>query len=175
MVQTSLRPLELDDVPELTELLRQNREHLQPWEPRRSDDFFTAAEQERRARLARDEMDAGTSVPFLIIAGREILGRLTLSGVVRGALQSCAVGYWVRADRLGCGHATRAVNLGVAYAFGQLGLHRIQAETVPENTASQKVLQRNGFTQYGLAPRYLKIDGQWRDHVMFQLLRDDAA
>ncbi|UUT35007.1 GNAT family N-acetyltransferase [Microbacterium elymi] len=67
------------------------------------------------------------------------------------------------------------MNLGVAYAFGQLGLHRIQAETVPENTASQKVLQRNGFTQYGLAPRYLKIDGQWRDHVMFQLLRDDAA
>ncbi|WP_417561917.1 GNAT family N-acetyltransferase [Microbacterium sp.] len=175
MAQTSLRPLEIGDVPALTALLRANREHLRPWEPTRAESFFTEPEQERRAHNARDEMDAGTSVPFLVVTEGEILGRLTLSGIVRGALQSCSVGYWIRADRLGEGHATRAVRLALAYAFAQLKLHRVQAETLAENVASQSVLQRNGFTQYGLAPRYLKIDGRWRDHLMFQRLADDAA
>jgi len=175
MAHTSLRMLELGDVPELTALLQANRDHLRPWEPTRSDDFFTEAEQERRARAALADAEAKTSVPLLVTAGGDILGRLTLSGVVRGALQSCAIGYWIRADRLGEGHATRAVGLAVAHAFEKLGLHRVQAETVPENVASQTVLRRNGFTEYGVAPRYLKIDGQWRDHRMFQLLCDDAA
>jgi ribosomal-protein-alanine N-acetyltransferase len=175
MAHTSLRMLELGDVPALTALLQANRDHLRPWEPARSDDFFTAAEQERRARAALADAEAGVAVPFLVTAGGDILGRVTLSGVVRGALQSCAIGYWIRADRLGEGHATRAVGLAVAHAFEHLGLHRVQAETVPENVASQTVLRRNGFTEYGLAARYLKINGQWRDHRMFQVLCDDAV
>jgi len=174
MAQTSLRPLELGDVPALTALLRENREHLRRWDPRRTDDFFTEDEQIRRARSTLAEMDAGDSAAFVITDGDELLGRLTLSGIVRGVFQSCAMGYWVRADRLGRGHATRAVELATAHAFGELGLHRVQAETVRENVASQIVLRRNGFTQYGVAPKYLEINGRWRDHRMFQLLAEDA-
>lgn len=173
MAQTSLRVLELGDVPVLTALLRENREHLQPWEPTRVDSFFTEEEQERRARGALTSMAAGSSVPFVITAGADLLGALTLNGVVRGAFQSCAMSYWIRADRIREGHATRAVGLATAYAFDRLGLHRVQAETVPENVASQAVLRKNGFTPFGVAPRYLKIDGRWRDHHLFHLLQDD--
>jgi ribosomal-protein-alanine N-acetyltransferase len=174
MAQTSLRPLGIDDVPALTRLLRANRAHLRPWEPRRTDGFFTEEEQERRARDAIDQMADGASASFLIADGPDILGRLTLAGIVRGAFQSCAVSYWIRADRVGQGHATRAVGLAVRHAFDELGLHRVQAETLPENTASQSVLRRNGFVRYGFAPKYLKIDGRWRDHRLFQVLRDDT-
>ncbi|MFJ4296180.1 GNAT family N-acetyltransferase [Curtobacterium sp. NPDC089689] len=80
------------------------------------------------------------------------------------------MGYWVRGDRLRRGHATTAVRLAVAHAFGRLGLHRVQAETLPENVASQRVLERNGFVRFGTAPEYLRIAGEWRDHVMFQVL-----
>lgn len=70
----------------------------------------------------------------------------------------------------GVGHATRAATLAIGFAFSQLGLHRVQAETLPENAPSRAVLRRNAFVQYGLAPQYLSIDGQWRDHLMFQRL-----
>jgi [ribosomal protein S5]-alanine N-acetyltransferase len=101
----------------------------------------------------------------------ELLGRITLSGITRGALQSCAMGYWIRADRLRRGHASRAVRAATDHAFDVLRLHRVQAETLPENVGSQRALQAAGFTRYGLAPEYIEIDGVWRDHVMFQLLR----
>lgn len=173
VAMTSLRILELGDAAQLTTLLRENREHLQPWEPTRTDSFFTEDEQERRARGALASMETGSSVPFVITADAELLGALTLNGIVRGAFQSCAISYWIRADRLREGHATRAVGLATAYAFERLGLHRVQAETVPENLASQAVLRKNGFTPFGVAPKYLKINGRWRDHHLFQLLHDD--
>lgn len=191
---TVLRPLSMDDVPALTDLVRDNAEHLRPFEPARSADYFTTEHQTSLVRGLLDEYAAGRCVPFVIVGeshpptastGRgpcaenaaaeeephgEILGRLTLSGVTRGALQSCAMGYWIRRDRLRRGHATRAARLGVDFAFDVLRLHRVQAETLPENTASQEVLRRAGLVEFGLAPQYLHIDGAWRDHLMFQVL-----
>jgi ribosomal-protein-alanine N-acetyltransferase len=70
--------------------------------------------------------------------------------------------------------ASAAVARLARLAFGELGLHRIEAGTLVHNLGSQRVLQRNGFQRYGLAPRFLKIAGQWRDHVLFQLLADDG-
>jgi [ribosomal protein S5]-alanine N-acetyltransferase len=167
-MQTLLRPIRLDDAGSLAAIVSASSEHLRPWEPRRSAEHYT--EPGQRGLITR-LLGTDTTVPFVIESpDGEILGRLTLSGVTRGALQSCAIGYWIRADRLRLGHATRAVRAGLDHAFGVLGLHRVQAETLPENTPSQRVLERVGFTRYGLAPEYLRIDGIWRDHVMFQAL-----
>ncbi len=104
-----------------------------------------------------------------------IAGRLTLSGIVRGPFQSCSVGYWLAEDQTGEGLATEAVRAAVEFAFTQLELHRVQAETLVQNVASQRVLARTGFDQYGLAPRYLNIAGRWQDHLMFQRLNDSAG
>lgn len=170
------RLVTLDDAPVIAELLRVNREFLAPWQPIRADEFFTADGQRSVLEDELAQYEHGTKLPHVILddTGR-IVGRITLSGIVRASFQSCALGYWVGAGDNGRGLATRAVGEIVRIAFEELGLHRVQAETLPHNTRSQRVLERNGFVRYGLAPDYLQIAGRWQDHVMYQLLRTDRT
>ncbi|GAB3046264.1 hypothetical protein GCM10027052_31160 [Parafrigoribacterium mesophilum] len=80
------------------------------------------------------------------------------------------MGYWVAPDYNGRGYAHDAAQLMTTLAFGDMGLHRVQAETLPHNIRSRHVLEDVGFRRYGLAAQYLKIAGKWQDHVMYQLL-----
>ena len=142
-----------------------NRDFLAPFDPVREDDFFTLEVQ--RARIA----EAGRH-SWLILDGGEPAGFIGLSNVVRGPLQSAILSYWVDQDHNGRGLATRAAAAVVDYAFGDLGLHRIEAGTLPDNFASQRVLEKNGFERYGLARRFLLIAGEWRDHVLFERIAE---
>jgi ribosomal-protein-alanine N-acetyltransferase len=90
------------------------------------------------------------------------------------ALLSGNIGYWVAEDSNGLGHATKAVTATVWLAFEDLGLHRVQAETLVHNEPSHRVLVKAGFTRYGLAPAYLRIAGAWQDHVMYQRINDSV-
>lgn len=168
---TFTRLLTMDDATELAKILTENREFLAEWDPLHSDDFFTVERQSALLEQALRDHTAGTSVPLAVLddEGR-IVGRLNINNVVRGALQSASIGYWVSRSHNGQGLATGAVTEAVRIAFDQLGLHRLQAETLIRNTGSQKVLSRNGFTPYGIAPQYLRIAGQWQDHILYQLL-----
>jgi len=160
-----------DDAPALAELLRVNRDFLAPWEPVRGDDYFTPAGQAEVIRHALASHHQGTAFPCVIVDGsHRMVGRITLSGIVRGPFQSCSVGYWVGAADNGRGLASAAVRDIIAVAFGELALHRIQAETLLHNYASQRVLERNGFVRFGLAPAYLNIAGRWQDHLVYQVL-----
>lgn len=153
---------------ELTELLRRNRGFLTPWEPTRGDEFFAEEHQRHLAHAALAAHDAGTMVPLVIVgADGVVAGRLNINGIVRGAFQSGVVGYWVGQDHNGAGLASAAVAEAAAWAT-RLGLHRLQAETLVHNARSRRVLEKNGFVQYGLAPEYLKIGGRWQDHQLFQ-------
>jgi ribosomal-protein-alanine N-acetyltransferase len=171
----STRLITPDDAPALADLLRANRDFLAPWEPDRADDYFTEQGQRAEIDTALERHDQGVAFPHVVLddSGR-IAGRITLNGIVRGPLQSCGLGYWVNAADNGRGLATRAVRAIKRVAFGDLGLHRIQAETLLHNVRSQRVLERNGFVRYGLAPEYLKIAGTWQDHLMFQVLAPDS-
>jgi ribosomal-protein-alanine N-acetyltransferase len=80
------------------------------------------------------------------------------------------MGYWVGASHNGRGYATAAVREIVRVAFEELGLHRVQAETLLHNVRSQRVLEHNGFVRFGMAPAYLKIAGRWQDHAMYQVI-----
>lgn len=172
-MNSHLRVLTQEDVPELTSLLVAQAEYLAPWEPARDPEFFTLDKQSELAGQAILDFNQELSVPFLIVSDRdEILGRITLNGIVRGALQSTAIGYWIRSDYAGQGHATHAVSQAIDYAFTALNLHRVQAEVLPENFGSQRVLERNRFQLFGTAPQYLKINGVWRDHLMYQCLNN---
>jgi len=172
---TACRLITLDDAPVLAELLQVNRDFLAPWDPIRPDEYFTLAGQQAEISGALARYEQGTTLPYVVVdeSGR-VIGRITLSGIVRGAFQSCSVGYWVGARDNGRGLATAAVADIIGVAFGELGLHRIQAETLLHNYASQKVLERNGFVRIGVAQAYLNIAGRWQDHVIYQLLNTAA-
>lgn len=172
---TTTRLVALDDARPLAELLQRNREFLDPWNPIRPDDFFTVDGQRRAIEEALERYEQGTDVARMILEHDEIVGRVTLSNIVRGPFQSCNLGYWVDSAHNGRGVATAAVRDVMRVAFHELGLHRIEAGTLVHNTASQRVLERNGFTRFGLAPQYLSIAGRWQDHAMYQALNPSAS
>jgi ribosomal-protein-alanine N-acetyltransferase len=164
-----IRPVRPEDAVELAALYLANREFLAPFEPVRPPEFFTADGQ--RERLQR-QLD-GETHPFAILDDGAIAGTVNLFGIVRESLQSGVIGYWVDGARNGRGLATGAVGEILEYAFGGLDLHRIEAATLVDNVGSQRVLEKNGFERIGPARRYLRIDDEWRDFVLFQRLADD--
>lgn len=165
------RLLHPDDASALARMEKEDRAFFAPWGPARDESWFTEAGQREEigARLERHRL--GLAVPHIVLddAGN-VQGRITLDNVVRGAFQSCNAGYWIRSAANGRGHATAAVGAMVRLAFDDLGLHRVEAATLLHNAASQRVLERNGFTRFGLAPGYLRIAGRWQDHALFQVL-----
>ena len=101
-----------------------------------------------------------------------LIGGLSLSNVCRGVTQSASLGYWLGLPFIRCGHMTAAVEAAMPHAISTLRLHRVEAASMPENTASIRVLERNGFEREGFARRYLRIQGTWRDHVLFGFVSD---
>jgi ribosomal-protein-alanine N-acetyltransferase len=162
------RLVAVDDATALAELLTANRKFLAPWQPARPDDFFTTSGQREAIDNALVEHDQGITVPNVILSKGRVVGRVTLSNIVRGPFQSCNLGYWVDAGHNGRGLGTAAVREIVDHAFGPVGLHRVEAGTLHHNIASQRVLERNGFVRFGTAPAYLKIAGSWQEHVLYQ-------
>jgi ribosomal-protein-alanine N-acetyltransferase len=160
-----IRPLASEDAGELAALLVENREFLAPSSPERPERFFTVEGQ-------RERIESHGSEEFAIVAGVCIAGTVTLSNLVRGPLQSATLGYWVAERFNGRGLATSAVREVLGVAFGELGLHRLEAGTLVDNVPSQRVLEKNGFEPIGLAPRYLQIAGEWRDHLLYQRTSD---
>lgn len=171
----TLRPVRTGDGAALARAYRANRAHLAPWEPARDPEFFTDAWQERDAGRCVDDAASGRSIRFLIVSpDGEIRGRMNVNNIVRGAFRSADLGYWVDAAHTGRGLATRAVSAVLDHARDELLLHRMQAATLPHNAGSQRVLAANGFERIGLARRYLRIAGEWQDHVLFQrILTED--
>jgi [ribosomal protein S5]-alanine N-acetyltransferase len=168
------RLLRVEDAPVLADLYRTGRDFLAPWMPVRAGSYLTPAGQRRAIEEVLALHEQGAAVPYVILDGGEVVGRVTLSNVSRASFQSCNLGYWVSEAHNGKGLATAAVREMMRLAFGELGLHRIEAGALPENVRSQAVLARNGFVRFGLARAYLHVAGAWRDHVLFQALAEPA-
>lgn len=114
-------------------------------------------------------------LPMTIELDGRYCGQITLGNIVRGALRSAWIGYWVEQEVNGRGVATAALALGLDHAFGPVGLHRVEATVRPENEASQAVLRKVGFREEGLLKRYLDVDGQWRDHKLVGMTVEDVS
>ncbi|MCU1510367.1 MAG: family N-acetyltransferase [Arthrobacter sp.] len=158
----------VSDAEGLSAAYQRNREHLAPWEPRRNEDFFTVAGQAASIESKLALFIAGSDVPWVLLDEGRIVGVMTLSGIVRGPFLSAHLGYWVDKDYTGRGVGSAAVAYAVDAARTELGLHRLQAATLPQNAASQKILKRSHFEEIGLAPAYLEIAGAWQDHILYQ-------
>jgi ribosomal-protein-alanine N-acetyltransferase len=175
--QVFLRPPRASDYGVWSELRRRSRDFLQPWEPTwPADDLSRAAFRRRLAAYQRD-MDLGVGYAFLVFRrdDKEMVGGITLSNVRRGVAQMGTLGYWVGEIHARRGHTVDAVRAISAFSFDRLGLHRLEAACLPQNEASQKVLMRAGFSLEGRAAAYLKINGDWRDHLLFGLVNSAAV
>jgi len=147
-----------------------NRFHLAPWNPTRDEDFFTTQWQEADTAHRLIGYRAGTGVPQVLVSADEIVGRVNLGAITHGAFQSAVLSYWIDSNFAGRGLMTLAVQAVLNMASNELGLHRIQAETLVDNISSQAVLNHTGFERVGHAPAYLKINGSWQGHDLFQKL-----
>jgi ribosomal-protein-alanine N-acetyltransferase len=170
----TLRPLDDDDAAALLGLLLANRAFLEPWNPRSAPGYFTleGVLADIRDKRRQQEADAVYSLGIFERVGGALLGRITLSRITRGPFQNAGLGYWLDERHNGRGLMSEAVGAVLTYAFGPLGLHRVEAATLLHNHGSQRVLMKNGFVRIGVSLRYLQIDGCWQDHVLFAVTSD---
>jgi [ribosomal protein S5]-alanine N-acetyltransferase len=168
-----MRPLYVGDAPALLDAYIRSREHLRPFDPVRPDSFWTLAGQQSRIEEMVQHMKEGRLLACAMLRDGRVLGCATLNTIVLGPFCSANLGYWVDPAEAGRGLASRAVAALCEIADQDLGLHRIQASTSPLNVASQRVLAKNGFEQWGTAPNYLHINGRWQDSYLFQRILND--
>ncbi|MDQ0319456.1 ribosomal-protein-alanine N-acetyltransferase [Pararhizobium capsulatum DSM 1112] len=172
-----LRLPKTSDYRQWFQLRSESRAFLEPWEPTwRADEMTESA---FRTRVIRNEQEfsSGQAVPLFLLsrAENELLGGLTIGYIRRGVAQCCMIGYWMGERHAGKGHMEQALRLALPYIFSSLQLHRVEAACIPENQRSIRLLEKVGFQREGYLREYLKINGHWRDHLMFSLLSQESA
>ena len=177
--EITLRPFSLVDRRQWQRVRRDNREWLGQWEAtvpkfdRNSQSDTGAASFTKMLRTFRKEAKAGRSFSFAIFKGPNLIGQINLGGIIYGALRGGHIGYWISKEYSNRGYMTEAVNMVTDFAFNELALHRLEINIRPENEPSIRVAEKCGYLYEGLRPRYLHIDGAWRDHHCF--VRENIA
>ncbi len=173
--EVRLRPLARQDERAWMALRARNAAWLERW------DATSPVPQDGRrptfgqfVRSLNQQARAGSSLPFAVDLGGELVGQLTVSSITYGSLYSGAVGYWVSEHVAGRGVIPTAVALATDHCFRELGLHRVEVNIRPENGPSLRVVEKLGFRDEGLRARYLHIQGQWCDHRSFALTTEDV-
>jgi [ribosomal protein S5]-alanine N-acetyltransferase len=113
-------------------------------------------------------------LPLAITYEGRFVGQLTVGGIIWGSQRGCHFGYWVDRRAAGRGIMPTAVAMATDHAFGPLGLHRVEINIRPENTASRRVVEKLGFREEGIRRRYLHIAGQWTDHMCFAMTAEEV-
>jgi ribosomal-protein-alanine N-acetyltransferase len=170
-----LRHPEARDYQDWADLREESRAFLTPWEPTWADDELSRPSFRYKLRRYTEDARDGRAYAFFIFRLRDnaLVGGATLSRVQRGVALSCSLGYWAGAPHARRGYTSAAVRTLTRFAFEELGLHRVEAACQPDNDPSRRLLEKVGFTGEGLARKYLKIDGEWRDHLLFGMVAGD--
>ncbi len=176
-----LRPARFRDRAQWDRVRAENREWLAPWEatlPQGPEGAPASEFISKRpsfyamVRALNREARAGRSYSFLVWQGKNLVGQITMGGVIYGALRGAHIGYWIDKHYAGRGYTTEAVNVLTAHAFENLGLHRIEINIRPENGSSIRVAEKAGYHFEGDRPQFLHIAGSWRDHKCFVKVND---
>jgi len=170
-----IRILRPSDAPMVTDYLRRNRVFHKPYHQEHEDIYFTIQEQKDYLRSDLDKFFDETQYSFWISyrgCPERVIGRLSFSAVIRGALSSCLVGYHLDENEVGKGIMQEALKAGCLYMFRTQNLHRIQADIMPQNARSIASVESCGFRRQGLNEKYMCINGQWQDHYIFALLNE---
>ncbi len=174
--RTILRRPQLQDFATWAKLRGDSSDFLRPFEPSWANDELTKSAFRTRLRRHEADITGGRGLPWFIFDRQnpEILfGGLTISNIRRGVAESGSLGYWMGREFAGRGYMREAVMAVCEDAFQVHRLHRIEAATVLVNHPSQGLLKRCGFQEEGIARRYLRINGEWRDHILYSRLAED--
>jgi len=171
----TLRPLGYRDARAWRAVRRRNAAWLVPWDatvpPGGNERPATfRALVARLHRLARQ----GSCMPFAVEVDGRFAGQVTVNNIVRGSAQFASVGYWLDRDVAGRGVMPTSVALVIDHCFRSAGLHRIEVAIRPENSNSLRVVEKLGIPEVGYAPRYLHIDGAWRDHRIYAITVEEC-
>lgn len=173
--EVAVRPLARRDAAAWREARRRSAAWLAPWDATAPPgDVPRPASFPELVRNLRKQAREGRSYPFAVEVDGRFAGQVTVSNVVRGSAQFASLGYWIDQEHAGRGIIPRAVALVIDHCFTGLGLHRIEIAIRPENSNSLRVMEKLGIREIGYAPRYLHIDGAWRDHRLFAVTREEC-
>ena len=166
-----MRPPTLADWPEWAKVRAANQDHIQPFEPQWSSEPFTQDLFKRRLARQSREWELEHANAFLIFKrdDGQLIGGMNINNICRGAAQYASLGYWIDQDHEGQGYMAESLTLTLRYCFETLGLHRVNASCLAHNMRSRNVLVKAGFQEEGRAEKYLQINGQWQDHILFGL------
>jgi ribosomal-protein-alanine N-acetyltransferase len=172
-----LRPLVAPDFASWSEIRRRNHDWLTVWEPAKTS-FSPDPSADREAFAARCNMrdrdrQSGVGYSFGLFVDNNLAGEVNLNNVVRGALQTGTIGYWIDQAKAGRGYVAEAVVVMFRYAFEQLGLHRVEICIIPRNHNSHRVMQKLAIREEGTALRFLEINGVWEDHVRYGITAEE--
>ena len=170
-----LRALRRKDRGEWEALRAQNLEWLRRWEATSPERVTTKLAFRQLVRQSDREAAEGRLQPFVIETEGRLVGQMHLFGIAWGSFRSASAGYWVAKSVAGQGIMPLALAAACDHAFVGLGLHRVEVNIRPENTASLRVVEKLGFRDEGLRLRYLHIAGEWRDHRSFALTSEDLG
>ncbi|MTI46523.1 GNAT family N-acetyltransferase [Sporosalibacterium faouarense] len=154
-----------------------NREFFKPWEPLRDEEFYKLENRRDILSWELNSMRRKESIRLWIFDKNDtkfedIMGMVSLTNIIRGAFQSCFLGYAMDKDAINKGYATEAIGKAIEIGFNELNLHRIEANIMPKNKASLRVAEKLGLQNEGLAKNYLKINGEWEDHIHMVILNE---
>ena len=173
--RVGLRPIRSADATTWAEVRRRNAAWLRPWEATTPPGHGPPPTSTRA--MIRDltrQAKEGRLLPFVVTYDARLVGQLTVSGIAWGSACWAQVGYWVDRDHAGRGIIPTAVGMATDHCLFTMALHRIEVAIRPENTASLRVVEKLGFRHEGHAPRYLHIDADWRDHLIFALTAEEV-
>ncbi len=171
-----LQSVHSDFTPLILRFLVKNEEHLRVWSPIREENFYTIDFQNEAIQKKIKAMEEGRELRFYLFAKnntQSIVGDIGYSNIIRGAFLSCYLGYKIDKDEAGKGLITEALQAANNYIFKYIGLHRIEANVLPYNIASIRVLEKLGFEKEGYARKYLNINGIWQDHIHYVLFNEE--
>lgn len=153
----------------------ENEEHLNPFEPKKSDRFYTYDFWVNRIESSVKEFEKLKSLRLFIFekdVPEEVIGMLSFEEICKQPFHSCEMGYSIAKDKQGKGYMKQAIELSIKYVFEELNLKRIRANYTPHNQKSGLLLKKLGFIVEGYARDYIYIEDKWEDIILTSIIND---